>query len=257
MTAGGTFLNTIVDAAASDYMKVHNVRDITWTNDEVPLMNYTPGAESGGYTEPVGAAELACAGYLGCHGRHDGTLTSDGGIKGFHHGAYTGYRYLQFYDGAGTHTPIDGEGSPDWEQGGADAANHNIYKALTGTTDTDRHSISSLCSLCHGDYHEEADIRTAGSWIRHPTENLLSDATTWTMASVTVNYENNPFGFEDLGTVSTGAAYTTTNARVVCVSCHRAHGDFTDILRWDYGEQLAGSTTQTLGCLGCHHLQRG
>jgi hypothetical protein len=257
-TAGGTFATTVVDNAAGDYHKVHNVTDITWTQTETELLNATPGAESGGYTEPDGSAELACAGYLGCHGMHDGTKNSDAGIRGFHHCTYTGYRYLQFYDSA-THTPTLGKGSSTWESSGATAANHNIYYALNGhTDDTNKDSISALCSLCHGEFHAGADVYTSGSFIRHPTENLLSDAAGWVMASVTVDYENNPFGFNGTpyNNATTNGAYTTTGARVTCVSCHRAHGTANaDILRWDYSTQSAGGGGTT-GCLGCHHRQR-
>ncbi len=255
-TAGGTFAATIVDSAAGDYHKVHNVRDITWTKEEVELLNATPGAESGGYTEPAGANQLTCAGTLGCHGDHT-QAGSDAGIRGFHHGWKEGYRYLQFYDGAAS-TAIKGKGSSNWELGGATATNHNVYYATSGINDTARDSISALCSLCHGDFHGDTDVHNGSTWIRHPTENLLSAATGWNMASVTVDYENNPFGFNgaEYTSASTTSAYTTNGARVTCVSCHRAHGTpYNDILRWDYATMSAGGGGTT-GCLGCHHLQR-
>lgn len=256
MTAGGTFKTTVVDAAAGDYHKVHNVRDIGWTREESELLNATPGAESGGYTEPAGATQLTCAGTLGCHGDH--TLAgSDAGIRGFHHGWKAGYRYLQFYDGS-TSTAIQGKGSSNWELGGATAVNHNVYFAMNGTSGSSNDSINALCSLCHGDFHGADDVKSGTTWIRHPTENLLSDAAGWTMANVTVDYENNPFSFNgaEYAAATTGTAYTTTGARVACISCHRAHGTpYSDILRWDYATMLAGGAGTT-GCLGCHHLQR-
>jgi hypothetical protein len=257
MTAGGTFKATVVDAAAGDYHKVHNVRDITWSREESELLNATPGAESGGYTEPTGATQLTCAGTLGCHGEHGAGLNSDAGIRGFHHGSKTGYRYLQFYDGT-THTSIQGKGSSDWEKGGATSGNHNVYFAMNGIDATSNDSINALCALCHGDFHGGTDVKSGSTWTRHPTENLLSDATGWTMASVTVDYENNPFSFNgaDYTAATSNAAYTTTGARVACISCHRAHGTANnDILRWDYATMTAGGAGTT-GCLGCHHLQR-
>jgi len=255
-TAGGTFAASIVDAGVTPYHKVHNVKDITWANPEVDLLSKTPGAESGGYTEPVGANELTCAGTLGCHGEHGAGLNSDAGIRGFHHGSKTGYRYLQFFDGTATHTPIKGLGSSTWEKGGATASNHNVYFAMNGTGGATNDSINALCALCHGDFHGTDDVKSGSNWIRHPTENLLSDASGWTMASVTVDYEKNPFSFNDLTGKSTTTAYDTTGARVACVSCHRAHGTaYNDILRWDYATMLAGGGGTT-GCLGCHHLQR-
>ena len=127
---------------------------------------------------------------------------------------------------------------------------------MNGTGGATNDSINALCALCHGDFHGTDDVKSGSNWIRHPTENLLSDASGWTMASVTVDYENNPFSFNDLTGKSTTTAYDTTGARVACVSCHRAHGTaYNDILRWDYATMLAGGAGTT-GCLGCHHLQR-
>ena len=265
MTAAGTFAQTVVDNAQDDYRKVHNVRDITtWTYDEQELLHITPGVDtSGEYIELDGAEELYCAGYQGCHGRHDVSCdTSDKGIKGFHHGVHEGYRFLQFYGGS-SHTPIKGKGSPDWEYGGADDNNHNVYYAMDGISASTDDSISALCARCHGDFHgNDADeVRSGGNWIRHPTENLLSEAG-FTTDSVIVDVKNNPFGFNGshYNNVSTHNMnnYTIAGARVVCISCHRAHGtENHDILRFDYSTQNAGSTGVTTGCLGCHAGQRG
>ncbi len=265
MTAAGTFASIVVDRAKNDYRKVHNVRDITtWTNEEQEQLYTTPGIDTSGgrYLDVEGASELYCAGNRGCHGRHDESCdTSNKGIKGFHHGGYEGYRYLQFYNGS-SHTPIKGKGSPDWEYEGADDYNHNVYYAMDGMSATTNDSISAFCALCHGDLHgDDADeVRSGGNWIRHPTENLLS-AAGFTTDSVIVDVMNNPFGFygtyyHDVYTHNMNN-YTTEGARVVCVSCHRAHGtENHDILRFDYGTQKAGSNVTT-GCLGCHVGQRG
>jgi hypothetical protein len=265
MTAAGTFAPFVVDNAGDDYHKVHNVRDMSpWTHDERELLYAIPGVDTGGqHMELDGASELYCAGYRGCHGRHDESCdTSDKGIKGFHHGTYEGYRYLQFYDNS-DHTPIKGKGSPDWEYRGADESNHNVYYAMDNMGATTDDSISALCAMCHGEFHgDDADeVRSGGNWIRHPTENLLS-AAGFTMDSVNVDVMNNPFGFHGAyyEAVSTDnmANYTTDGARVTCLSCHRAHGTHNpDILRFDYGTQNAGSTSVTTGCLGCHAGPRG
>jgi hypothetical protein len=79
-------------------------------------------------------------------------------------------------------------------------------------------------------------------------------------ASITIDYNNNPFAFAsgDMGSVSTSSAYDfTDNPRVACVSCHRAHAsDQPDLLRFDYTAQTAGEGSSTIGCLGCHVGQR-
>jgi predicted CXXCH cytochrome family protein len=252
MTAGGTFLATKVDAAAGDYVKVHNVTDIPWTNAEGPFADVDPpGATSGSLGESIRAAgsttpNFNCAGATGCHGDHS-QAGSDAGIRGFHHGSVA-YRYCELDGG----TDIIGKGSTDWEAGGATATNHNVYSADTTA------GISAFCAECHGLFHGTANTGSSSPFERHPTNNLLSAATGWNLGNVTVDYNNNPFSFDgaDYTAATTTAAYTTTGARVACVSCHRAHGTpEADILRFDYSAQLAG-LGGTIGCLGCHERQR-
>ena len=51
------------------------------------------------------------------------------------------------------------------------------------------------------------------------------------------------------------------DAIVTCVSCHRAHGSANDdLLRWDYADMDAGTTTVGVvgsGCFKCHSLKDG
>ena len=255
-TAGGTFNANIVDGVG-EYKKAHNVRDITWTNDEVELLNTTPGgAETAHGATPTGASELYCSGTAGCHGNHDGT-----GFKGYHHGSNpNAYRFLKYYNGT-THTDIKGKGSTDWELGGADATNHNVYYAMSDDNATTYDSISALCSMCHGEFHGQDDTTDGGAtpWKRHPTEILVPAG--WD-PGVTVDYDTTPFAFTgaDYTGVAIDAAYSMSDSpRVACISCHVAHGsDYNDLLRFDYttdanaGVGLGGTT----GCLACHTEQR-
>ena len=129
-----------------------------------------------------------------------------------------------------------------------------MYRALTSDSEPTRDSISSLCSLCHGGFHDRDDTANSGVWTRHPTEYSIPAG--W---SATVDYERNPFAFDSdaWDSVSTGSEYTATNAKVACVSCHKAHGsDEADLLRFSYGDMAAGGSS-TFGCLGCHTAQRG
>lgn len=252
-TAGGTFAPSVVDANTGDNSKVHNVRDITWNNaEETSLLNLTPGEQTqGSYDPPTGASDLTCAGDKGCHGDH-AKSGSAAGIKGYHHAASPGYRFLEYYNGSAT--KIEGKGSSDWEKNGATSGNHNVYRALTSDSEPTRDSISSLCSLCHGGFHDRDDTANSGVWTRHPTEYSIPAG--W---SATVDYERNPFAFDSdaWDSVSTGSEYTATNAKVACVSCHKAHGsDEADLLRFSYGDMAAGGSS-TFGCLGCHTAQRG
>ena len=259
-TAGGTFNTNIVGSAPS---KVHNVRDITWTVDESAiggLLNTTPGAEAGGFTEPAGAAELTCATAKGCHGQ------SASGFKGFHHNTYpNAYRFLRYNDGGTpTYTDIKGKGSADRELGGATSGNHNVYYAIPSDESTDRNSISSLCSMCHGDFHGQDDTTASGTspWKRHPTEVLIPSSWNGTDPDdVEVNYDLTPFAFvtADYDTLGTGDPYgMSNNPRVACVSCHRAHGsDYNDLLRFDYAaNNMKAGSGGTTGCLACHTAQR-
>ena len=259
IAAGGSFAGSWTNptvAQTTDAM-VHNVTD---------LSSLMPYGQEGTLTAPPGDnastgitnLNFTCAGFNGCHGdRTNGSLTSsDEGIKGFHHQSKGkgSYRFLQLKTSA---TNIKGSGSSDWEQitGGPTDSDHNIYSADTTA------GISKFCGTCHGTFHDS--IGTAGAWIRHPTDNLLS-ATGWNLNSINVSggthYTNYPFAFQDGDMPTTGQAYNanTTGARVACVSCHRAHGTpYSDILRWDYSEQLAGEgSSSSIGCLGCHYLQR-
>jgi hypothetical protein len=253
-TAGGTFAATVVDIA-DGYKKVHNVRDISWTNDESPLMSVTPGGtETGHAGTPDGAAELTCSGTTGCHGKHDGT-----GFKGFHHGSYPdAYRFLQYYDGS-THTDILGKGSSTRESGGATSGNHNVYYA--NSTAGAKDSISAFCSMCHGEFHGTDDTQASTPFKRHPTELVIPSAWDSIGTGVTIAYETTPFGFNgaDYTAADTNTVYAadlSDNPRVVCVSCHKAHGsDYNDLLRFDYDSMVAGGGG-TAGCLACHTGQR-
>jgi hypothetical protein len=215
-----------------------------------------PGKEDGGYTEPT-AAQLTCAGTLGCHGNHDSGAGSS--ISGFHHATNPGYRFLRFYDGS-THTNIKGKGSDDWEKTNVGDNNHNVYYAMDDDSSTTKDSISVFCSLCHGDFHDQDDTEvSANVWKRHPTEVLIPTAWDAGSEKVTVDYERNPFAFTgtDYDNVNTNSAYDMTdNPRVACISCHRAHAtDQPDILRFAYSDMEAGGGN-TWGCLGCHTGQR-
>jgi hypothetical protein len=254
-TAGGTFLES---GAAGEFVAsdagVHNVLEGLATSTlgedntfvgagDIPgltgSMNHTYGS-----TDPN---DLTCAGSNGCHGQAS-VAGNDAGIKGFHHGSVSGWRYLQIANGGAA---VVGVGAADWEKAMSDGWNtgdeHNVYSSSTSV------GINKLCANCHPNFHGTANTQDVNSdWIRHPTDNDIPAA--W---SAVVDYRDNPFAFADpIGSsmLSTGT-YTATNAQVACISCHRAHGTpYDDILRWDYSTQVAGGG-YVAGCLGCHTLQ--
>lgn len=239
--AGGTFKESVATAKE----KRHDVVGLSTTSSDIAAPGNT------GSPQTVNAAELTCAGSKGCHGTHD--VVGDAGISGYHHGSKVGYRFLQI--GAAAYNSANqvlGTGSADYEYNagtGPTATNHNVYSAST------TFGISKLCGNCHGVFHGTAADHTgsASPFIRHPTDNLIS-----TISTPTVNYSANPFAFAVVTGLSTSVAYVVADARVSCLSCHRAHGTAEDdILRFAYSAQLAGSSTVTSGCLGCHTKQRG
>ncbi|MGE4296507.1 MAG: cytochrome c3 family protein [Desulfovibrionaceae bacterium] len=249
--AGGTFKDsgTSGEIVASD-AGVHNV-DIALSEDigEEGTLGSIPGL-TGGMNGGKGTAvptDLTCAGANGCHG--DATVANnDGGIRGFHHGGKTGYRYLQV---AANQLPILGKGASDWEAGisGGGAGPHNCYSSDPAQ------GISKLCANCHPNFHATTNTKDTGNnWIRHPTDNDIPGTDDgW---SPTINYRDNPFAFADTDAMDPTGTYDATGAQVSCLSCHRAHGTpYADILRWDYSAQSAGSGL-TYGCLGCHNKQQ-
>lgn len=253
-TAGGTWRS----ADAGTDQKMHNVNvaihaleadSIFFGADDIP------GLTSGGMNSGKGSTlpeDLTCAGANGCHGNATiaGNLT---GIAGFHHGSTEGYRYLQI---ASDQSPVSGLGSADWEAAQPDAGNHNVYSSDTSI------GISKFCDNCHPNFHGPEDTYVYVNsyldyWIRHPTDQDIPAG--WSPNTTPADlYSEHPFAFEDLDSKSTTSAYDETDAQVMCLSCHRAHGSpYDDILRWNYDNQCAGSATTDYGCLGCHDAQRG
>ena len=239
MLAGGTFNENATNA--DDKSKRHDVKGYSTTPNDMAA----PGTTGSAMT--VGANELNCAGAKGCHGKHSATVGTDeaAAIKGGHHNKALSYRML-YIGTTDTPTAVGGKGSTNYESGGAAAGNHNVYKSGND-------GISAFCGNCHGEFHGSANQNASSPFKRHPTDNNIPGG--W---NPTVNYANNPFAFADVSSLATTDAYTKTNAQVACVSCHRAHGSSnSDLLRFDYSTQDAGSTTVTAGCLGCHTAQRG
>lgn len=230
--AGGNF-NQDTDA------EIHNV-------DLINTLLGSQGADSPlGNNPPGGSAlggQLGCSGTDGCHGDPSATKNT---ITGFHHSPPAGmYRFL--YADSGGSNIVTGEGDADWEGGAASSTNHNIYASDT------TNGISTFCARCHGGFHGTANTGNASPFTRHPTENDV----TGDSATVVVNYEQTPFAFApaNFGSVSPTTAYTATNAKVMCLSCHKTHGSaYADLLRFDYTAIDVGSGTNDGGCENCHY----
>jgi hypothetical protein len=220
--------------------------------------------------------KLTCAGEFGCHGTHNVGENSDAGINGFHHrgAGKEGYRFLQLKEGVATPVAIPGKGSPTWEYNGGfgpDQDDHNVYSE--GTESHDDAGISRYCATCHTEFHGTNTQDVALSWIRHPTEELIPD--TWAY-NITNSYSQHPVAFTDADILANSIEPDTAygwgggevdvmgKARVMCLSCHHAHGSaYDDLLRFPYepdndaGIVQQAGTTMDYGCLGCHSAQRG
>ena len=210
-----------------------------------------------------GSTGLGCGGINGCHG-NETDLSDMDAIAGGHHDTSSTYRMLY----VGTKT-VCGSPAEDYEEAiiktpatgvvyESTGQNVNIYSA--GTVGGTEATISELCGKCHGDFHGAANTQegTPSEWIRHPSDVAL--LTGWEMGGVYAfdgnDAKNNPFGYDN-------ATYTGKPTQVTCLSCHRAHGtENQDLLRWGYAsgdttqEQIAGTSSVTYGCLGCHDAQR-
>jgi len=259
-----------------DDAKGHNVvQENAGSGIAAGAMDATPPGQAAG-AWPAYVSNLQCGGTNGCHGDRT-QATAYAAVRGSHHAddstidgltVPTSYRFL---------LGVVGTEDSDWEYL-PDASNHNQYKGIARTADgssTDAQdagigavgaSISSLCGQCHTNFHQGSDnISDANNfqspWVRHPTDLDLSDATGTEYANygggTHVYQVTAPVASEDVSVVlSSVLGGSGTDAIVMCLSCHRAHGTPNDdLLRWDYDRAtttiIAGGTG-TGGCLTCH-----
>jgi predicted CXXCH cytochrome family protein len=221
------------------------------------------GQVAGG--EASWSSQLTCDGIYGCHGVH-----SSSGILGAHHGntgltsnqcnvADTVGNSYRFLGG------IKGLENADWNWSET-AATHNEYygvnsptnRDLSSTTYSDKSTISFSCAECHGYFHSRIDSSTAGAspWVRHPTDINLPNSgeyASYNPDNANVYSVEAPVARPTVPATSSATVTPGTNAIVMCLSCHRAHGSpQADILRWDYSTMLAATGTSDTGCFTCH-----
>ena len=241
--AGGNF-NSIAQGSVND-SHGHNVWGISAAD---LVLTEAPGrANCSGFDTGVCHASLAFppsealggTGKTGCQGCH---------TEVNHHKDTPAYRFLQGHESGANY--VTGIESADWEQVPG-TANHNVYQGAINPPDTGlatTHSMSSFCAGCHTVFHETNNL--SNPWLRHPTDIALPEGTT--------EYNNyDPVTSYDpvvpVGWLNT-AAPNRSEAVVMCLSCHRAHGtEYPDILRWDYLNNCdAGTANNNCGCFVCH-----
>jgi len=276
--AGGDFYWV----ANGEDAKGHNVADLGVNEDgNIGLTppGWDPDASSGlpiagqvAGGEATWSSQLTCAGKYGCHGDHTKTSSMDG-IYGAHHqnpgtdaqvtnptNIGESFRFLG---------NIKGLENDDWNYNET-ASDHNEYYGVDGNSNyASKDTISYLCAECHGEFH--SNIGSSSPWIRHPTDIMLPNSGEY------ANY--NPDGLPTgSGAVAGNTDYSVeapvarptvpsasskdvtpgTDAVVMCLSCHRAHGSpQDDLLRWDYTAMQAGQGTEDSGCFTCHTSKNG
>lgn len=285
--AGGNFYWV----ATGDDSRGHNVLGIAGTDvlGEAPGNPYTCTGSCHMSLATALPAHLQGSDYgygangcTGCHlcpkhhaNDHENTVSGlvDSADKGW-------YRFLSGHMSGNTHG-VEGYEDGDWEMGQPNLAvgqinNHNEYLGYEGNIHDGGHhfnragfynlgnTMTAFCCGCHGDFHVQNPVTmscdptgtTLRDWTRHPSDAVIPNESEYAdtggaahfydplspVASPTVD------GTPD-GTVAPGLDF------VMCLSCHRPHGTpYSDLLRWDYGQMVAGPSTPTadIGCFYCH-----
>lgn len=285
ITSGGTttpiVFNTIVPAnplAGGNFYWVvnngdaygHNVYGISGTDAQLGTApGFTPGAcGSTRCHTTLAAAPMGTNWYRGgCRGCHVFTYHhEDNGVFRFlkSHGASIGSTLGEFRKNIASYPDyVKGVEDGDWEQ--ETATDHNYYKGVTaaysndGNALTNQQTVTAFCSGCHGVFHGPqsgtAGMGSASPWIRHPTDFALPETGEYASYNPVVSYKNSaPVAWIDQ------AAPDRTEAVVMCLSCHRAHGsDQPDMLRWNYSLITTDTTGAGAGngCFICHTLRDG
>jgi len=263
--AGGNFYWTEQGATATFDAKAHNVTSLTVNNNDETLADTPPGG-----TALTG--NITCAGATGCHGKRDvASLNQFEDMGRAHHSNKSGQISV-----AGATTPgasyrflkgVAGYEDPDREYAGSvTTALHNEYygEARVNDSASSTATISYLCAKCHPNFHNDSGGQPlangasnfASPWLRHPTDFRVPNSGEYT-AYYTAGYNVTVPVARTTVPAASSASVTgagTTDAIIMCLTCHRAHGSaYDDILRWDY--KAWPGTPGTDGCYTCHSVK--
>ncbi len=273
MTAGGNFY--YVQYKGDEYG--HNVITVD------KQLNHAPGASETGVTCGFAGCHASLAsirlgpgpywvfnpitgnGCIGCHvPRHHAPDPEPGGIVKEENGCYRFLGRPAWVFDIPPHSSrpcVQGIEDSDWEIT-VSPNDHNEYRdtdkpfAPYAPGHTNPQGISDFCAGCHRDYHSWDSLNpdrnrdSNGNWLRHPAGDT-EIPNRGEYSSYTVYNPQAPVSRPNLSTVS--STVTPGTDRVMCLSCHRAHGSpYPDMLRWDYNEMIAGDNSKTGGCFTCH-----
>ncbi|MEW6218022.1 MAG: cytochrome c3 family protein [Thermodesulfobacteriota bacterium] len=251
----------------------HNVRGIS---DQDAALAAAPGAvacaNSCHTSLTLSDAQTSGGRKNGCQGCHNSVRHHGEDPAGQPVGAAGGwYRFLaapsghDLLGGAG----VNGIEDPDWEQH-ATSAVHNTYYGGDGTDTESPQSIGKFCAGCHYNFHSPGSPTTlmdvdngggANPWLRHPADAVIPNDPGSEYTAYTVYDPQVPVGRPEASlTGFVGSAVRPGTDKVICLSCHRAHGSPNpDLLRWPYGEMVldtSGAAAGT-GCFTCHSAKDG
>lgn len=206
-----------VDGGLAD-ATTHNLADLGGSVDSQMSGSTAPGGSSFAIenSSAPGKPLLQC---VSCHDSTIGHAQADLARTGT---STSSYRML----GRGGQYVV-GQGDIDFEAG-------------SGQNKYDADSMNKFCATCHGLFHSATG--SSGAWVRHPTD-----------VSTTVYAPANYTGTDKV--VPVGDAGSGKTNMVMCLSCHRPHGNANlDMIRFTYNgsANLANDGTTSQGCETCH-----
>jgi hypothetical protein len=251
--AGGNFY-WVADGGENDDAKGHNVwgisgQDATLTRG--PGGGFCAGschyslAISPSDTTPINPEDVPKNGCQGCH------------VFTKHHKDDGCYRFLYYkYNPNDVSYAVRGQEDPEWERNPT-STTHNTY--IGADNPTDFHfwlsdgggNISAFCYPCHQAFEAPTStgIGTSEPWFRHPSDMVIPS--TGEYAAYTTYDPIAPVGRPDGNFPDPPSQVRPGTDRVICMSCHRAHGSpYFKILRWDY--KGWPENAQPSGCGICH-----
>ena len=176
------------------------------------------------------------------------------------------YRFLagHGFTGFGVGKGVIGYEYKDWEAGhpnlapGGTAHNEYIGDATATGYGFDQgggagNGVTAFCTGCHNDFCPSGQ-GSSSPYKRHPSDAKIPNSGEYADVGGTEHK------YDPLSPVAKPTVDTTPDTivnpgtdMVMCLSCHRPHGSpYSDLLRWNYEEQIAGGGGADKGCFYCH-----